>query len=238
RSSRCSTATRACEGALIHNLDLRPTNVRIECVHCRGDRSGLRTQVLLEDDAVLIHHEGHDSRSAVRNRPGNQGKALRHAATFDVIARPVRRVRPLGRQDAEEITVIGTWAGSAPIDRIAFLSRLSDQRLQGAVRITFAGYPIQAVVFSRRAEKVLCIFRLAVLAAEGKKSLLRVDKGQSGADRRDLITADATVNQFLRTGPRIKLPASIRLHQWYGQRPMVPSHLQDLAVRRRADKLV
>jgi hypothetical protein len=159
-------------------------------------------------------------------------------AVFDVIARHIRRVRPLGRQDAKEVTVIGTRAGSAAIDRIAFVARLSHQRLQGAVRLTFAGYPIQAVVLSRRAEKVLCVFRAAVLAGEGKKGLLRVDIGQRGADRRDLIAADATINQFLRTSPRIELPPPIRLRQWYRQRPIILSNLQDLAVRRGADELV
>ena len=64
----------------------------------------------------------------------------------------------------------------AGIDRIAFVARLGDQRLQRAVRLSLGGGPVQAVILAGRAEKALRVFRLTFRAGQcrGRKKWSRL----------------------------------------------------------------
>src|SRR5262245_16922747 len=68
-------------------LDLLPGAIRIELLDRASQRLGLRTQILLVDDAVLIHQERHHTGHAVFGGERHHREASDQMAVGQVIVR-------------------------------------------------------------------------------------------------------------------------------------------------------
>src|SRR5205085_2724582 len=92
----------ACQWLLLHSL---PAIAWVEALHRRGELRRLRPEILLEDDAVLVHEEGHHARLLVGRRPGDQREAARELAVLAVVERATLGTGALRRENAVEIAV-------------------------------------------------------------------------------------------------------------------------------------
>src|SRR5512132_2007495 len=70
-----------------------PRLIRIVLTNGLSQLSGIRAEVLLINNSILIDNEGHHSRDSVFHRVGQEGKAACHLAIDDVVLRAPCRVR-------------------------------------------------------------------------------------------------------------------------------------------------
>ena len=82
-------------------------------------------------------------------RGGQQGKAARHPAGYDVVLLSARRMRALACQDAVVVAVIGRgFIAVGAVAGVALGARARDQRTQRALRLALRCLPVQAVVLA------------------------------------------------------------------------------------------
>src|SRR3954468_16183453 len=93
------------------SLDLVPAFAGVEGFHFGGELFGVVAEVLLVDDTVGAHGEGHDAGIAVVGGPGDDGEADGHLAVDDVIDGAVGGAGALGFEDAVVVAVVGGAAG-------------------------------------------------------------------------------------------------------------------------------
>src|SRR5262245_52314329 len=77
------------------SLDGRPRRVGVVEHHLSGERVGIRAEVLLVDDALVVHDEAHHAGDVVLCRPRHQREASRHRVANHVALRPAIRGRAL-----------------------------------------------------------------------------------------------------------------------------------------------
>ena len=107
-----------------------PDLVRIECRHARCDLRCRTPEVLLEDDALMVHDEGHDARIAVLGRISDETEATDHLAAHHIIECAAGSLRPLSLQDLVVVAVIG----------VAGLRRPDSPRRKLRPRVRRAGF--------------------------------------------------------------------------------------------------
>src|SRR5262245_5853825 len=71
---------------------LRPGLVGVECRHLASNLSSRRPEILLIDDAVMVHDERHDSRVIIFGRERHERKSSNHVTACDVVICPTVRV--------------------------------------------------------------------------------------------------------------------------------------------------
>src|SRR5262249_19802337 len=72
-----------------------------------GKLESVRTEVLLIDDSIVAHHEGHYSGDAILRRNSNEREAADHRSVHNVIHLSERRVRPLPLQYSKKVAMVG-----------------------------------------------------------------------------------------------------------------------------------
>src|SRR5688500_5617643 len=111
----------------------------------RGDLAGVRPEILLVDDAVVVHEEGHDAGAAALLGPGDRGEAGDEISVDHVAVAATGCGGALPREDAIAIRVVGSVAlrfGALPLERA-----------EGARLLAVGRLPVEAVALSRRAEE-------------------------------------------------------------------------------------
>src|SRR5438045_2489336 len=73
--------------------------------HLPHDFSGVRSEILLIDAALLINNESHDARVSVGGRPCDEGKAPDHVSVDDIVVFATRRMLALTSKDFEQVTM-------------------------------------------------------------------------------------------------------------------------------------
>src|SRR4030095_3169932 len=111
-----------------------PRRVRVVGGHLPGRRIGSLPQVLLANDAVLVHDERHDASDVVLRRPGDEPESF-GAST------------PARRGSAEVVAVERCRLGTLS-DRSAFLRRLCHELTERASLLTVSRRPVEAVLLS------------------------------------------------------------------------------------------
>src|SRR4029077_7347645 len=115
-----------------------------------------------------------------------------HLAAHDVVERAAGRVRPLPGEHLVVVAVIGL----ALLARAITLGRSAGAKV-AARTLVFAGLrrPVEAVLLAGLADDAL---RVDAVAGDAFVSvfLLRVDKGECGLDRAQLVAADAAEENF------------------------------------------
>ena len=87
-------------------IDLLPPLARVIDLHGCCSLGGVLPEVLLVDDAALVHDERHDSRRPVLCRVGHHGKAKDHPAVDHVIEGPSIGILALCLQYLEQIAMV------------------------------------------------------------------------------------------------------------------------------------
>src|SRR5260370_35884233 len=83
----------------VSSPDDAPGLLRIVAIHARDDLARIASEVLLVDDAVVVHDERRDPRASVLRRPCDESKSADHLAIDHVVHRAEAggRPRPLAR---------------------------------------------------------------------------------------------------------------------------------------------
>src|SRR5271165_6240889 len=170
---------------------LLPARIRVELADIACDFRGLRAEILLINDAVLIHDEANHAAAAIHGRVGNQREAIAHLAVDDIAAGGTLGGGAFAGQDAEEVAVVRRGLPLAAA--IAFGRSLCGELAQRAQLLGVLGLPVKTVLLTRRAGKFLGIHagRLAVMSLAGIV-LLRVDVGLTELNGGQLIAPDTT----------------------------------------------
>src|SRR4029077_10512919 len=108
--------------------------------------------------------------------------------------RAARGVRPLRGEDAEEVAVERLRLGARVVQRISFPRRVgeegSERTLAGSARVL----PVEAVALARLAAALLREDGAGIVPGVLQ---LRLDVRTKGRDRRQLVAADAPVEQLV-----------------------------------------
>src|ERR1039457_12513 len=129
--NKAPSVSAACGSRTALSSRCAPTQIRIEFLDIAGDARGIRAEILLKHDAVLVDQESHNSRTAPFRRKGQQRKAACHVAPNDVVLGAPRGAGALAGEDAEIITMIGCWAMMAL--RVPLFARARHQRPEWAL---------------------------------------------------------------------------------------------------------
>src|ERR1700678_696244 len=121
-------------------LNNRPTGIGVEFGNC-GCRlcSGL-PQVLLDQHAVLAHHECHHPGIAIFSGIGDEGEPAHHLAVDDIVPGPAGCVTALLSQHTEVVTM--EWLMRGGLCAIPFGGCKRQQRSQWALGLTLRRLPI------------------------------------------------------------------------------------------------
>ena len=92
-----------CGALLVFDND--PTGIGIELRHCSRRLCRGLPQILLEQHAILVDHEGHHARVAVLRRIGDEGESACHLPVDHIVLRAARRLIALSLQHAEVVAV-------------------------------------------------------------------------------------------------------------------------------------
>src|SRR5262249_60794744 len=115
----------------------------------------LLAQVLLEDDALRPHDEGHDAAHTVLGGIGDEREAAGHLAVLHVAASAAGRGRSLRRQDAVVVAVVGPRAFTALDGRVALGGGVRHQRAQRAPVGIAGRLPVETVALAGLARALL-----------------------------------------------------------------------------------
>ena len=128
----------------------RPGLVRVElgdgCCLFRG----IRAEVLLVNDSIVINDEGHHAGTAVLRGIGEEGNAAGQLPVDGVIARAAFRRRALAGEETEDVAA--KRIRLPLLARIAFISRAGQQRPYGTGGLAAAGLPVEPILLSLIAE--------------------------------------------------------------------------------------
>src|SRR5262249_8427078 len=170
----------------------------------------LRAEILLEDDALAVHQEGHDTALAVLRGPRHHREAARHLAVLHVVLRAARSVRTLCGEDAEEVAVERLRRGARLVHGVPFPSPLGEERSEGTLVAPARALPVEAVVLAGLAADLL---REDAAGIESRVLRLGVDVRTQGSDHRQLVVTDAAAEQLVLAGGGVETPLVPVLHE-------------------------
>src|SRR5689334_3125258 len=151
----------------------RPAVARVETGDGRRLLRGVRSEILLVHDAVVVDDERHHAGARVPRRIRDGRESADHVALHHVVERAALGVRALATQGVEVIAVIRLRPFALGI---AFTGRAGYQRAERARALALRGLPVQAVLLAWRAGELPRVFAHAILVAiGGGVLLLRVD---------------------------------------------------------------
>src|SRR5215470_12077491 len=127
--------------------DLLPALVRVEALDLLHQRRRAGTEILLVDDAVLAHDEGHHAGGAPLRGEGDEGEPADHVAVRDVVRGSSGGIRTLGREDAVVVAV----KGRAPVRAaVPLRPRPRDERSERTLRLPRLALPVETILLARR----------------------------------------------------------------------------------------
>src|SRR5262249_55146786 len=118
---------------LVRLRRLLPTAVGVVGRYCRRQPGGVRPQILLHDDALLIDDKRHYPGGSIVGRIGPEGKTPRHPAIAHVARRSTSRGLSLGLQHGIGIAVKWDRLARLPFS-VSFRSGLGDPRPDWTLR--------------------------------------------------------------------------------------------------------
>src|SRR5262245_21481905 len=205
--------------------DLLPGLVGVEHFHGAGDGGGVRAQVLLVDDALVIDDEGHHAGHAVLRGERDEREAPDHTAVSSIVVRAVARAWALAGEDAIEIAVVRHRRVTSPV---ALTSRPHDQRPERAQRLAGLRRPVQTVVLAGRARELLGVLPEPVgVSILGVVLTLGVDVGQAHLDGLKLVPSDAPVEDLFLARHGVEAPDGTVRNQRNREREVVLSDVED-----------
>ena len=208
-------------------IDFLPGLIGIEPRHALGQRRRVVTQILLVDGAGMIHEERHHARIAVFRGKSEQRKSPDHLAPDDVIEHATGRVRPLPRQDAIVVAVVGRTSRTGLVSLFGCLGDEFAERTRIAIRRR----PIEAVLLAGGTDDAP---RIDAGAGTGAILLrifvLRIDIGKAGLNRVEFVAPNAPVQDLKPAGGRIERPVRFPADERNREREVVGSHDQESLV--------
>src|SRR5262245_49111236 len=198
----------------------RPRVVGVVLRHRLPELLRFLAAVLLEDDPLRPDDERHDAALAVLRGIRDQREAAGHLSVLDVALRAAGSRGALGRQNAVEVAVVGSRALPALARRVAFRRRVRHQRTEGAPVCGAGLLPVESVVLAGLARNLLRVDPGAAPGAIlGGVLALGIDVGACDGDGRQLVAADAAIEELVRARGRVEAPLVAALHQRDRQRP-------------------
>ena len=170
-----------------------PSLIGIVLLHRGGNGSGILSQILLKDLAIVVHDESHHSGVSVLRRIRNHGKAADHLSLHQVTVCAAGRVFPLRRENLIVVAMIGRRAAG-----LLFLVTLTPcphhDRTERTLGLTLLCFLVQSILFSRIADKFLCVLQETVFIPVFHRIFaLGIDNRQQGLNRKQLVLADPAV---------------------------------------------
>src|SRR5215467_13552218 len=215
------------EGGDLVRRDFLPARVRVEELHLLRQRRRVRAEVLLIDDAVVVHDEGHHAGGAVLRGEGDHAEAADHVPVGHVVRGAAGRIRPLPGQNPVVVAVVR----NRPLLRafpVALGPCLGHERSERALWLTGLGLPVESVALAGRAGEALGVFEhIALLARLGVVLALRIDVGEADLDRAELVPSDAPIEDLFLSVGRVEAPARSVGHHGYGEGVVVAAHVED-----------
>src|SRR5262249_24258303 len=161
------------------------------------------------NDAVAIHDERHDSSRIVLRRPGDEREPARHPAADEIVLRPSLGGCPLTRQDLEVIPVKRRRFRVVSYDRRAFLGGARDEIAERTPPRGARGGPVEAVLLPGLAPEGRRVHaRRSAVVSMHRIDLLCYDVCPADEVRRQLVAADAPVEDFLPARARVEAPGA------------------------------
>jgi len=186
--------------------------------HCISDLFGIRTEILLVHDAVLIHDEGHDAGGAIDGWIRYKGEPADHLAVREVTLCSTLCVVSLGCQNAGIVTV--ERYGIVGCDRPVFYTRGGDEcveRTGGLVFVLSRKQAIVTIVIANEFQRVpmfAVICPCVVLAFSIDKLITSIDSGQ-------FISTDSPRQDLSFANVRVEIPDAVFFYEWYRKRPVL-----------------
>src|SRR5262249_30371363 len=143
------------------------------------------------------------------------------------IQRAAGRVRSLPGENFVVVAVIGR---ALLADAIALRGGTSCELAERALVRVGLRRPIETVLLARPADDVLCVHSIAG-NAPFRIFLLRVDIGETGLDRAQLVAANAAIKDLLAAGRGVEPPGAILADERDRKRPILPADDQRGLVR-------
>src|SRR5262245_3203297 len=215
------------EGGNSVRRDFLPARVRVEELHLLRQRRRVGPEVLLIDDAVMVHHEGHHAGGAVLRGEGDHAEAADHVSVGHVVRGAAGRIRPLPGQDPVVVAVVR----NRPLLRafpVTLGPCLGHERSERALWLTGLGLPVESVTLAGRAGEALGVLEhLTLLACLGVVLALRIDVSEAYLDRAELVPPDAPVEDLFFSLGRVEAPARSVGHHGNGEGVVVAAHVED-----------
>ena len=105
--------------------------------------------------------------------------------------------------------------------------RLGDQRSEGAVRRVLGSWPIKTVLLALRAQQPLRVLHAFAVAVDLRIFALRIHVGLENLDGRELVLADAPIEDFFLASRRVEAPGASILNDRNGERVFVLADDED-----------
>src|SRR5262249_43431326 len=131
---------------------------------------------------------------------------------------------------SKNLIVVAVIGSALLADAIALRGGTRGELAEWALVLAGLRRPVEAVLLARLADNALCVNAIAGDAPVGI-FLLRVDIGETGLDRAQLIAADAAIKDLLPSGRGIEPPGAILAHERDREWPIFPAEHQRGLVR-------
>src|SRR5690349_5495794 len=113
----------------------------------------VETKILFVDSSGCVDNERHDTRGAVLNGVGDEGKSRAHLSIDDIVFCSALRMWSLASEDPKHISIERNMLADL-ICREA-LARVSDKRVDRAIELIARTMPVQTVVLALIADQSL-----------------------------------------------------------------------------------
>src|ERR1700737_1671799 len=212
------------------SLGLVPGGIRVIGSHRLCKFCGVWTEVLFINGPGLVDNKSHHTRGAVLDGIGDEGEACAHLPIDDIFPGSARCMSSLASEDAEHISVERNMLANLICWEI--LPRVSDERVDRAVKLVVGPLPVQTVVPAFVADQLLRILFRDASWRTGEVLLLRFDQSVQRICGRDLVFAYAAEENLVFPIKRGEIPGTVIVRQGNWKRPILSAYNQrHLSVR-------
>src|SRR5438445_10070242 len=201
-----------------------PGGIRVIRGHRLSKLCGVGTKILFINRSRSVDNESHHTRGAVLGRIGHKGESSAHFPIDDVILGSARCMRSLPREDPEKITVERNLVAHFVLG--AFPVRISDERVDRAVRFIVGTVPVQTIMPAPIADEPLRKLLWDVMRRTREILLLCLDELAARVHGGKFILADAPEYDLVLACGRIEIPRAVVVRQGNRKRPVFGSHNQ------------
>ena len=168
----------------------------------------------------MAHDEGLHAGHQVLRRRGDQGEAADHHTLHHEVQLPERRRRTLPFQHLEVVPMV--WRRALGV---ALRDRPGDRLPDGSLPASIGGLPGQTIPLPGRADDALGILVHPRTFVPGPGVFtLGLDEPAAHLDGIELVPADATEQDLVRSRLGIEAPGPLILHDRHGKRPLARTH--------------